>query len=73
MAAESDYFWLRVTSVGDVTVARVTLPDLWKEETIEALAAELLDLVEDLGTPRLVLDLGERGVSLVGMLPQGGS
>jgi anti-sigma B factor antagonist len=58
MPAESgDYFYLRVKKVGDVAVARVTLAELWKEETIASLAAELAHVADE--APKLVLDLSE--------------
>jgi anti-sigma B factor antagonist len=57
MTAESDYFLLRVKTVEGVTVATVTAAELWAERDIESLAAELSHLADDLGTPRLVLDL----------------
>jgi anti-sigma B factor antagonist len=71
MPPEPNYFWLQVKTVGLVTVARVTLTELWKEETVEGLASELSNLVEDLGAARLVLDLSEvtgMGSRMIGQL-----
>jgi len=71
MADEADFFWLKVKTIGKVTVAQITLGNLWKEEKVEALAAEIVHLIDDLGVAQLVLDLGEvagLGSRMIGQL-----
>jgi len=64
MTPEPDYFVLQVKTVEGVTVARITAPDLWTDQQVGTCAAELMHLADDLGTPRLVIDLA--GVNSLG-------
>jgi anti-anti-sigma factor len=57
MTPEPDYFFLQVKTVEGVTVAKVTAAELWSDQQVGALTAELMHLADDLGTPKLVLDL----------------
>jgi anti-sigma B factor antagonist len=57
MTPEPDYFFLQVKTVDGVAVAKVTAAELWSDQQVGALTAELMHLADDLGTPRLVLDL----------------
>ena len=71
MTTESDFLWLQVQAVGNVTVARITARDLWTDQQIGALAAELTHLADDLGVPRLVLDFSNvdgAGSRMIGQL-----
>ncbi len=56
MTPEPDYFLLQVKTVDGVTVARITAAELWSDEQVGALTAELMHLADDLGAPKLVLD-----------------
>ena len=58
MAPQPDYFLLQVKAVDGITVARVTAAELWTDQQIDSLTAEVTHLADDLGTARLVLDLG---------------
>ncbi|HEX5272104.1 MAG TPA: STAS domain-containing protein [Gemmataceae bacterium] len=65
MTPEPDYFLLQVKTVEGVTVARVTPVELWTDQQVGTLTAELMHLADDLGpAPRLVLDFD--GVSWLG-------
>jgi anti-sigma B factor antagonist len=65
MTPEPDYFLLQVKTVAGVTVAHVTAAELWSDQQVGSLTAELLHLADDLGpAPRLVLDFA--GVSGLG-------
>src|SRR5689334_16556311 len=71
MTPESDYFLLRVKTVGGVTVARITARELWSDQQVGALTAELMHLTDDLGTPKLVLDFADvtgMGSRMIGQL-----
>jgi anti-sigma B factor antagonist len=57
MTPESDFFLLQVKTVQDVTLARITTTELWSDQQVGAMTAELMHLTDDLGpAPRLVLD-----------------
>ena len=72
MTPEDDYFLLRVKTVEGVTVARVTAPELWSDEQVGSLTAELTHLADDLGpAPKLVLDFASvtgLGSRMIGQL-----
>jgi anti-sigma B factor antagonist len=71
MTAEPDYFLLQVKTVDGVTVAKVTATELWTDQKVGALAAELMHLADDLGVPKLVLDFADvtgLGSRMVGQL-----
>ena len=72
MTPEDDYFLLRVKTVEGVTVARVTVPELWSDQQVGALTAELMHLADDLGpAPKLVLDFADvtgLGSRMIGQL-----
>jgi anti-anti-sigma factor len=71
MTADDDYFFLQVKTVDGVTVAQVTKPELWKDEDVGAVTAELMNLVDDLGAAKLVLDFAGvtgMGSRMVGQL-----
>jgi anti-sigma B factor antagonist len=65
MTPEPDFFLLQVKTVEGVTVARITAAELWSDQQVGALTAELMHLTDDLGqAPKLVLDFA--GVSGLG-------
>jgi anti-sigma B factor antagonist len=72
MTPEPDFFWLQVKTINGVAVARVQAAELWTDQQVGALTAELLHLVDDLGpAPKLVLDFGEvtgMGSRMIGQL-----
>jgi anti-anti-sigma factor len=72
MTLDDDYFLLRVKSVDGVGVARITAKELWADQQVGALAAELMHLTDDLGAaPKLVLDCAEvngMGSRMIGQL-----
>lgn len=72
MTPEPDFFLLQVKTVGGATVARVRATELWSDQQVGALTAELMHLADDLGpAPRLVLDLAEvtgMGSRMIGQL-----
>jgi anti-sigma B factor antagonist len=60
MTPDADFFLLQVKTVGGVTVARITAAELWSDQQVESLTAELTHLADDLGpAPKLVLDLAD--------------
>ena len=59
MTPEPDYFLLRVKTVDGVTVARITVKELWTDQQVGALTAELMHLADDLSMPKLVLDFAD--------------
>jgi anti-anti-sigma factor len=67
-----DYLYLQVKAVSGVTVARVTATELWSDQQVGALTAELMNLTDDLGpAPKLVLDLTDvtgMGSRMIGQL-----
>jgi anti-anti-sigma factor len=72
MTPEPDYFLLQVKTVEGVTVARITIAELWSDQKVGSLTAELLHLTDDLGSaPKLVLDFAEvsgLGSRMIGQL-----
>jgi anti-sigma B factor antagonist len=71
MTAEPDYFLLQVKTVEGVTVAKVTAAELWTDQQVGALTAELTHLADDLGSPQLVLDFADvtgLGSRMIGQL-----
>jgi anti-sigma B factor antagonist len=72
MTPEDDFFLLGVKTVEGVTVARVTIPELWSDQQVGALTAELMHLADDLGpAPKLVLDFADvagLGSRMIGQL-----
>jgi anti-anti-sigma factor len=59
MTPEPDFFLLKVKTVNGVAVARVTAAELWTDQQVGSLTAELMHLTDDLGPgPKLVLDFG---------------
>jgi anti-anti-sigma factor len=71
MTAEPDYFLLRVKTVEGVTVAKITAAELWSDQQVGALAAELMHLADDLGAAKLVLDFSDvngLGSRMIGQL-----
>jgi len=57
MPPEPEFLWLQVQTVDGVTVARITATELWTDQQVDALTAELMHLANDLGVPKLVLDI----------------
>jgi anti-sigma B factor antagonist len=71
MTPEPEYFFLKVKTVDGVTVAKVTAAELWTDQQVGSLTAELLHLADDLGAAKLVLDLADvtgMGSRMIGQL-----
>jgi anti-sigma B factor antagonist len=71
MTPEPEYLLLQVKTVDGVTVAHITATELWTDQDVGALTAELMHLAEDLGAPKLVLEFADvtgLGSRMIGQL-----
>lgn len=72
MTPDPDFFLLQVKTVEGVTVAHITAAELWSDQKVGSLTAELLHLTDDLGPPpKLVLDFSDvsgMGSRMIGQL-----
>jgi anti-sigma B factor antagonist len=59
MSTEPAYKWMTVEAVGDVTVVRITLPEIWDEQTSQTIGQQLYDLVEKQGCRQLILNFSQ--------------
>jgi anti-anti-sigma factor len=56
MQPQDQSLWLQVNQVGETTVVRFRVQRLLKERTIESIGDQLIEMVEEQGCRRLVLD-----------------
>jgi anti-sigma B factor antagonist len=59
MSTDPIYHWMSVETIGDVTVVRLTLPEIWDEKTAEQIGQQLYDLVEKQGRRQLILNFAQ--------------
>jgi anti-sigma B factor antagonist len=59
MNPEPAYRWMTVEPVGNVTVVRITLAEIWDEKTAEQIGQQLVDLVVKQGCRQLILNFSQ--------------